>query len=67
MAIWNTAEIVSKLTTHSGLPSKNETVKTTQNSKNMTIFGFCSQLSNLMVYKMIKQINKPVLAYKEMD
>ena len=33
----------------------------------MTIFGFCSQLSNLMVYKMIKQINKPVLAYKEMD
>ena len=36
-----------------GLPTKDETVKTTQNSKNMTIlsllFGFCSQLSILMV------------------
>ena len=50
---------------------KNETVKTTQNSKNMTIlslvFGFFIQLSNLMVYLMTNalHINKPVLAYKE--
>ena len=37
-----------------GLPTKDETVKTTHNSKNVTIwnmiFGFCIQLSILVVY-----------------
>ena len=50
------------------LPTRDETVKTTQNSKNMTIYNlifcFCVQLSILMVYKMFKRRNKPVLAYK---
>ena len=46
-----------------------ETVKTTQNSKNVTIwsfiFVFCIQLNNLIVYLMVKHRNMPVLAYKE--
>ena len=43
---------------YTGLPTKDQTVKTTQNSKNMTIwssnFGFCIQLSILIMYLMIK-------------
>ena len=43
---------------YTGLPTKDQTVKTTQNSKNMTSwssnFGFCIQLSILIVYLMIK-------------
>ena len=38
---------------YTGLPSKDESIKTSQNFKNMTIlslnFGFCIQLSILMV------------------
>ena len=49
------------------LPTKYETVKTTQNSEYMTsssmIFGFCIQLSILMVYKMFKHRNKTVLSF----
>ena len=51
------------LSSSTGLSTKDETVKTTQNYKNMTIwsliFGFCIQLSIL-----IKHRNKPVLVYK---
>ena len=54
---------------YTGLSTKDETVKTTQNSKNMTIwsliFCFCIQLSILMVFWKIKHRNKPVLAYKD--
>ena len=41
---------------NTGLPIKDEIVKTTQNSKNMMIsfFGFFIQWSILMAYKMIK-------------
>ena len=62
-------KIVNFLIKDTGFPLKDETVKTTQNSKNMTIWrlilGFCNQLSNFMVYWMIKHWNKPVLVYKE--
>ena len=38
---------------YTGLPTKDESIKTTQNSKNMTVlslnFGVCIQLSSLMV------------------
>ena len=51
-----------------GLPTKNETKDDTK-LKNMTIwsliFGFCIQLSILMIFKMIKHRNKVVLAEKE--
>ena len=51
------------------LLTKDETVKTTQNFRNMTIwrliFGFCIKLSILMIHKMIKHRQKPMLAYKE--
>ena len=56
-------------TVHTGLPTKDKTVKTTQNSNDMTIsslfLGFCIQICNLMVYLTIKQRNKLALAYKE--
>ena len=53
---------------HTGLPTKDETVKATQNSKNMTIwcviFDFCIQFCILMVYGMINH-RYTVLAEKE--
>ena len=53
-----------------GLPTKDETTKVTENSKDMTIwslnFEVGIQLSILMVYLMIKHLNKPVLANKEL-
>ena len=52
-----------------GLPTKDETMKTTQNYKNMTIFSlifyFFIQSSTWMICCMVKNRNKPFLAYKE--
>ena len=48
---------------------QDETVMTTQNSRNMTIwnliFVFCIKLSILMGYFMIEHINKSDLVFKE--
>ncbi len=54
---------------YSRLSTKDETVKTTQNYKNITIwsflFGFCTQLGTLIVNLMINHWNKSVSVYKK--
>ena len=51
-----------KKITYTGLPTKDKTVKTTENSWNMTVPGliyvFCLSYSNVMAYSMICQRNK---------
>ena len=62
--------IFRKFKYHStGFLTKNETVKTTENSINMTIwsliFGFCIQFCILMVYEMIKHMYYPIFCQQQ--